>query len=249
MDFEDWQQHNFFSYFLLVSLIREFKAFLFSLEPFLQPDQTHKTYTAALTLPPASHRARTCQIYVAMVTFEICPGYHWHGGPLCLCPCSSPGLPKVYPNPAAPQGPAKAAVLSLWASLLSFTQAAKTSDSGKEFLALNDVPLASQTCGKERSIKSSFMSLPRPPKYINDTRCCNALGLQRWHAVVLALPLPQARFLPFSSSCGGRAIVIPSTRMLSCVSQLEERPQHVLSCTDQLCLRRRPKSEKGQQKA
>lgn len=53
-----------------------------------------------------------------MVSFEICPGYQWHVDLLRLCLCSPLGFPKAYPQPAAPQGPAKAVVLSLWASLL-----------------------------------------------------------------------------------------------------------------------------------
>lgn len=121
MDFEDCQQHTYFPHFLLISLTRAIKAFLFSLEPFFQPDHAQNIYSSIFQ---HCHQHPTEPEHISSIlhpmdTFEICPKYQWHVNPLCLWLCFCLGLPKAQPSPVALQGPAKAAVRSLWDSCLS----------------------------------------------------------------------------------------------------------------------------------
>lgn len=219
MDFEEWQQHNFFAHFLLISRTGEFKAFLSSLVPFFQPDHAQKMHSST-TLHCHQHPTK-----------QICLASHGHLWNLCwhvdllslsgnfLKPPLTQWLQQgLQRQQGCPYEPAFSASQLHLGSCITGSQ-----DLSQGSPALNDIPLASQTCRNERITKSGFRSLPCP----KITSLTAATPLVHKGNV----PLPQVRFAPFSSSCRGRTMVIPSSMMLSWVSQPEERPQQVLSCT------------------
>lgn len=147
-----------------------------------------------------------------VVTFEICPGYHYHVDLLCWCMCSALGYPKPYPNPASPQGPSPWAFSAAWLHIGSSTIGSQ--DPGdREGVSFAQHPLVEvQTCGKARSTYSSFGSL-RSVTLAKEL----SPGTQKKRLGLCCFVL-QATFIPSSFSFRGRAMVILSLTMLSCES-------------------------------
>lgn len=173
-----------------------------------------------------------------MVTFEICPGYHYHVNLLCWCTCFALGHPKPYPNPASPQDYPHEPSQKPGLTLGQAPWAAETLGTGRES-PLHSISLEIQTCGKARGTYSSFGSLRSGTMAEEEL----SPGMQKKHGLGLCSSVPQATFIPSSFSFRGRAVVILSLMMLSCVSQPEERPLHVPSCTSGSWLRWRTKGQ------
>lgn len=161
------------------------------------------------------------------------------GSPV-LVPVLFPGTSRSPPWASGSPRPAKAAVLPLWARLLSSPASPwvmGTQDRGvRERVSCCELCPPRQAKRVERQGVQivALGSFPIPENTLMTPAAAALQVPQRQHAMALVLPLPWARFVPFSSSCRGRAVVVSSHVILSCVSQPEERPQLHRPCLSEM---------------